>query len=132
MASRCAACQACANICPTGAITEHSFLVDNEKCLSYLNESGNPFPEWLPESVHHCVYDCLKCQLVCPMNMEQVKQVAAPVQFSESETELLLSDAGFREYPASLQKKAFYLGLHQWPDGLARNIRVLIESAGHG
>jgi epoxyqueuosine reductase len=127
MASLCATCHACVNNCPTGAIQKHRFLVDNEKCLSYLNESGEPFPEWLPKTVHHCVYDCLKCQMTCPMNKEQVKHVVGPIQFTESETQMLLSGVHVEEFSASLKKKAHYLGFHQWPDGIARNIRVLIE-----
>jgi epoxyqueuosine reductase len=127
MASLCATCRACANNCPTGAIQEHRFLVDNEKCLSYLNESGKPFPEWLPKTVHHCVYDCLKCQMICPMNREQVKYVVGPIQFTESETQMLLSGVPVDESPPSLKKKARYLGFHQWPDGIARNVRALIE-----
>lgn len=80
-------CHACLKNCPTGAIQAGRFLIDDEKCLSYLNESAEPFPEWLPKTVHHCAYDCLKCQISCPMNKDQLKAVVGPIQFTESETD---------------------------------------------
>jgi epoxyqueuosine reductase len=57
----CTNCNICINNCPTEAISEDRFLINNKRCLSYLNESADEFPEWLPLSVHHCLYDCLKC-----------------------------------------------------------------------
>ena len=127
VAPQCSDCNACLNSCPTGAIRGDRFLIDNERCLSFLNESGDPFPEWLPKGVHHSVYDCLKCQVVCPMNGEQLENVAGPVHFTESETAQLMAKAPFEEFPESFRKKAMYLGLQQWPDGIAKNIKVLIE-----
>jgi epoxyqueuosine reductase len=84
---------------PTEAIRTDRFLIDNEKCLSYLNESRRSFPEWLLKSVHHCVHDCLKCQIIYLMNKEHVENIVQPVQFTESET----------------------------PGGIAKNLKVLIE-----
>ncbi len=127
MARTCTYCKACLNNCPTGAIQKNRFLINNEKCLSYLNENKDPFPEWLPKSAHHCIYDCLKCQIICPMNKAQVKKVTGPVIFSESETRSLLSGIIFNKITGSFKQKVKYLGLHQWPDGIAKNIKVLIE-----
>lgn len=126
-ASLCAQCHACVKHCPTGAIHQGRFVIDNEKCLSYLNESSDPFPAWLPKTVHHCVYDCLQCQIHCPMNTKQTKHVVGPIYFTESETHDLLSGIRIEEYSGALKKKATYLGLHQWPDGIVKNIRVLME-----
>jgi len=126
-APMCAECYNCLNDCPTGAIQTSRFLIDNERCLSYLNERAEPFPEWLPKKVHHCVYDCLKCQISCPMNKGHVKHFVGPVQFTESETNDLLSGIPFEDYSDSFKKKARYLGFDQWLEGIARNIAVLIE-----
>jgi len=127
MASRCAHCTLCVKHCPTGAIRQERFLIDNERCLSYLNESGESFPEWLPKTVHHSVYDCLQCQMACPMNAAQIKRVGELVRFTESETEQLLAGTHVDTFSASFRKKAVYLGLHQWPDGIAKNLNAIIE-----
>lgn len=126
-ASICDACTICLKNCPTGAIGADNFLINNEICLSYMNESSEPFPKWLPKSVHHTLYDCLKCQITCPMNKEQSKVLGDPILFDESETNMLLSGTPFEGYSESLRKKAKYLGLNQWPDGIAKNIKALIE-----
>ncbi len=127
MASRCAHCTACMKHCPTAAIRKERFLIDNERCLSYLNESGEPFPEWLPKTAHHSIYDCLRCQIICPMNAAQIKRIGELIRFTESETEQLLAGAHADTFSASFRKKATYLGLHQWPDGIAKNLNVFIE-----
>ena len=127
MAPRCAHCTVCVKHCPTEAIRKDRFLIDNERCLSYLNERSEPFPEWLPNTAHHCVYDCLRCQMACPMNAAQIKQIGDLIRFTEFETDQLLAGAHVDTFSASFRKKAAYLGLHQWPDGIAKNIRTLIE-----
>ena len=127
LAARCTTCTACLKNCPTGAIQKNNFLIDNERCLSYWNESAEPFPEWMPKSAHHCLYDCIRCQAICPMNKDQIKEVVGPIQFTESETNMLLSGLAYEKQPRSLKQKVKYLGLHQWPDGIAKNIETLIE-----
>jgi epoxyqueuosine reductase len=127
VADRCADCAICQRICPTGAIRGDRFLIDNERCLSFLNERSDDFPEWLPRSVHHCLYDCLRCQMGCPMNRAHVDNVAPPLAFDEEETELLLAGAPRASYPAAMERKSKLLGLDQWPDGIPRNLRVLFE-----
>jgi len=128
----CARCEVCLNDCPTGAIREDRFLIDNERCLSYLNESADPFPGWLPASAHHCLYDCLRCQLRCPMNKPYARPGIGPIPFSEEETDMLLSGVPAEAYPPDLREKARLLGLDQWPAGLARNVRILIAQAEAG
>ncbi|MBN1698788.1 MAG: 4Fe-4S binding protein [Spirochaetales bacterium] len=126
MARRCTKCKACFAHCPTGAIRKNGFLIDNERCLSYWNESAEPFPEWMPKSAHHCLYDCIKCQVICPMNKDQIKHTVGPVRFNESETNMLLSGFIYERQSVSFKKKVKYLGLHQWPDGISKNIKTLI------
>ncbi len=123
----CDKCRACLSACPTGAIRKERFLINNEICLSCLNESPEPFPDWLPESVHHTLYDCLKCQIPCPMNREQAGNIGHDVDFSEAETKMLLAGIRFDEYPEEMKIKAKYLGIDQWPEGIAKNVRTLIE-----
>jgi epoxyqueuosine reductase len=130
-AARCARCKVCLNDCPTGAIRESRFLIDNQRCLSYLNESSGDFPGWLPASVHHCVYDCLRCQLRCPMNKEVAGNVTGPIEFDREETEMLLAGAPVGSLPPALQRKARHLGIDEWPpDAIARNLKTLFERDG--
>jgi epoxyqueuosine reductase len=117
-ADMCAHCKICFNNCPTGAIRENRFLIDNERCLSFFNENAGEFPEWLPVSVHHCVYDCLKCQINCPMNKDYVNNVIGPIAFSEDETHMLLSGSPFETFSPAFQQKSQLLGLDQWPERL--------------
>jgi epoxyqueuosine reductase len=123
----CETCTRCLEACPTGAIRRERFLIDNQRCLSYWNESGEPFPDWLPVSAHHTLYDCLRCQMACPMNAAQIRKIGRPVVFDEEETEVLMSGTAFESYPPSMRRKAAYLGLDQWPDGIAKNVRTLID-----
>jgi epoxyqueuosine reductase len=127
MAVECKECRACLENCPTGALQKNNFLIDTERCLSYWNESSEPFPEWMPKSAHHCLYDCIKCQVICPMNKNQIKKTVGPIEFSESEINMLLSGVCYEKQPASLKQKVKYLGLHQWPGGISKNIKTLIE-----
>jgi epoxyqueuosine reductase len=124
---RCHYCWACANNCPTGAIRKNRFLINNERCLSNLNESPGEFPEWLPASVHHCLYDCLKCQISCPMNQDFLKNTIGPIQFNEDETEMLLSGSPFDTFPPEMRQKTNLLGLDQWSGSIPRNLQVLFE-----
>jgi epoxyqueuosine reductase len=127
VAERCADCRVCFKSCPTGAIQKDRFLINNEICLSNLNESEGEFPGWLPKSVHHTLYDCLKCQIGCPMNKEYLTNTVGPIEFSEAETELLLSGSGWDDFPGEMQKKARYLGMDEWLESIPRNLKALFE-----
>ena len=129
-AEACTDCRACINNCPTGAIRSDRFLIDNDRCLSCLNEGVEEFPEWLPKSAHHCLYDCLKCQLICPMNKGYISNFMSPIKFDEKETDMLLEGVPFNEYSDELKMKAKILGMAEWPDitkAIPRNLRVLFE-----
>ncbi|MCG8484459.1 MAG: hypothetical protein MJA31_14195, partial [Clostridia bacterium] len=105
----CSDCTVCLKNCPTGAITKDSFLINNQRCLSYFNEAPGDFPEWLPKSVHHCLYDCLMCQNICPKNKDYIDNVIGPIEFDEAETDLLLSEKAIKEFPNILKKKVRFL-----------------------
>jgi epoxyqueuosine reductase len=127
LADRCASCSACVSACPTGAIVKDRFLIDNERCLSAMNEGGDPFPAWLDRDVHHTLYDCLRCQLACPMNRDRLALVAGMVELSEEETRLVMEGGPARDWPAGLVEKAGPLGLDQWPHAMARNLMAIVE-----
>lgn len=127
VATECSKCRVCLNNCPTGAIKEDTFLIDTDRCLSFWNESSEPFPTWIPESAHHTIYDCIKCQDKCPMNRGLKKRDSNKIYFSEDETRILLSGSDNSVITPTLKKKIDYLGLDQWPDGIPKNLRILFN-----
>ena len=128
----CTNCRVCINSCPTDAIRDDRFLIENERCLSFFNEVPGEFPEWIPLSAHNCVYDCLKCQNVCPMNKEYSDNVIGPIKFSEEETNMLMAAREFSEFNPALQKKVKVLGMDQWLKAIPRNLKVLFELSEQG
>lgn len=128
-ADLCNKCNICRNMCPTGAILPNRFLIDNERCLSAINESGGDFPEWLPEDVHHTLYDCLRCQERCPMNADAAQDRIGPFRFSEEETLKLLDGKGPEDFSDEFNRLAAGIGLFDWKDGLPRNMRAIMSIA---
>jgi epoxyqueuosine reductase len=123
----CRTCKACLKNCPTGAIRQERFLIDNQRCLSAINEMPGEFPDWLPKSIHHTLYDCLRCQEICPINLPYQKNVLRGISFNETETTMLLESIPYEEFSPEMKKKSSLLGLDQWPAAIPRNLRVLLE-----
>ncbi len=127
IAKGCSNCHICINNCPTGAIRKERFLIDNQKCLSAINETPGDFPEWLPISVHHTCYDCLRCQEKCPMNIGYTEKMTECFVFSEQETEMLLQGIPIEDFSENTKQKIFILGLDEWYAAIPRNIKALIN-----
>jgi epoxyqueuosine reductase len=95
MMKQCENCQACRQACPTGAIGSDRFLLHADRCIVFHNEKKGeiPFPEWIDPAWHNCLYGCLHCQRVCPEDKHFMGWFGEKEEFSEKETELILTGA---------------------------------------
>lgn len=123
----CNKCNLCIENCPTGAILEDRFLIDNQKCLSCINEIPGEFPAWIPITAHHTLYDCLICQRICPMNYEQADNVLEGISFSQEETNMLLDGKPIDTFSEEFKTKVYMLGINEWYEAIPRNLKTLFE-----
>ncbi len=127
----CHTCQACLHICPTAAILPTRFLIDNERCLTYFNESGGEwdFPGWIDPLSHHTLYGCMRCQTACPMNTPYLHTRMEPLEFTEEETALLIEGKPFEIFPESLKQKVRALEMMEYLSVVPRNLQVLLNQS---
>jgi epoxyqueuosine reductase len=121
----CDRCKACLNECPTKAIVPDRFLIHAERCITFLNEGNEEFPEWIDPAWHNSLIGCMKCQLVCPANKRFIKWVEEGEDFNEAETELILSGVPLDRIPPETAHKLKRCYMHEYLDVLPRNFRAL-------
>jgi epoxyqueuosine reductase len=122
----CDSCKACLNECPTKTIVPNHFLVHAERCITFLNEGNEEFPEWVDPAWHNCLIGCMKCQLVCPVNKRFIKWVEEGEAFSEAETQLILNGVPPDRIPPETAHKLNRCYMLECLDILPRNLHVLI------
>jgi len=127
MMNACQTCSACQKACPTGAIRDDRFLLQADRCLTYMNEFGRDFPDWLDPRHHNALYGCMHCQWKCPQNRAVVGWFEERCEFSEIETALILKGASLAEMPKETQEKFDNLEWAEGMDTLPRNLRVLLQ-----
>jgi epoxyqueuosine reductase len=125
---RCSTCGACSKACPTRAIGAERFLLHTDRCLTYHNESTEPFPGWIKPDWHHVAVGCLRCQAVCPVNTDHGPRKTPPERFDERETAAILAATPIQELPTTTRHKMQRCGLDYSPQLIARNLRALLDA----
>jgi epoxyqueuosine reductase len=113
--AHCGRCQACLEVCPTGAIVA-PYRLDARRCIAYLTiELPGTIPPPLRPLLGNRIFGCDDCQLVCPWN-----RFARPGQ-----------DAAF--LPRHGLDRATLVELFSWdePTFLARTAGSAIRRLGH-
>jgi epoxyqueuosine reductase len=65
----CGTCTRCIEACPTEAISANGYLLDSNKCISYLTiERKDEIPTEFRDKMGGYMYGCDICQQVCPWN----------------------------------------------------------------
>jgi epoxyqueuosine reductase len=123
----CDTCRACLNECPTGAIVPDRFLIHAERCITFLNEGPEEFPQWVQPTWHNSLIGCMKCQLICPANRGLVEWVEEGEDFNEAETELILSGTPLDRIPPATVQKLRATYMLDCLDVLPRNLGVLLR-----
>jgi epoxyqueuosine reductase len=124
----CDACGVCVKSCPTKAIRDSRFLIDNEICFTHFEESDMPFPDWLPDRAYQSAFGCFRCQEVCPKNSEVLKNINTTVTFDETETGLLMAGTARKDMPEELQRKLEILGIDDWRLGIMpKGLKAIFE-----
>jgi epoxyqueuosine reductase len=123
---RCGGCTACLHACPTGAIPGDRFVLHADRCLTAVNESEEPFPQWVDPAWHACAVGCLRCQQVCPENAAVTLRVEAPQLFGEIESVAILAAAEPASLAPETREKLAACGLDYAPGIIARNLRAFL------
>ncbi|UCF64418.1 MAG: 4Fe-4S binding protein [bacterium] len=130
VADRCKKCKSCINHCPTQAISQDRFLIKHERCLTYLNESINDFPEWVDPNWHHCLIGCMVCQDVCPLNQDLKDQSKAGCEFTEAETRQILRSLAKDKLSGNIVTKLKRLDIFDEYIAIQRNLKAVISKFG--
>ncbi|MBP6625547.1 MAG: tRNA epoxyqueuosine(34) reductase QueG, partial [Chitinophagaceae bacterium] len=125
----CGSCTRCIDACPTGAIAKDGYVVDSNKCISYLTiEYKGEIPSEYKDKFSKWIFGCDICQEVCPWNRfstshtEETFNANEKLQNMERSTQWLeLTEEVFQQlFRRSAVKRTKY-------DGLKRNIFFLLK-----
>ena len=123
----CDKCFACLENCPTRCIATDRFLIQAEKCLTFVNEDEQDMPDWIPQSSHNAIVGCMRCQLVCPVDKPYIGNIVAGPDFSEEETTLILNKVTAAKLAPDTRRKLENTFSDDMYALLPRNLGLLIN-----
>lgn len=123
----CESCFICRDKCPTHCIPTDRFLLHAENCLTWHNESATPLADWIKPDWHNALVGCMRCQLVCPVNKNQLEEIVPGPSFSEQETELILQKSPMDLLPDETRRKLAEIAMDDSSEVLGRNLELLIK-----
>lgn len=127
----CKNCGLCLKNCPTGAISNDRFIVHADKCITLQNESSNDFKNWIEPKWHNSIIGCMRCQIICPVNKNSIRNIKDLAEFDDLETKMILAGTPLSELSALTYEKLEEINFIEDYDLLARNLNVLIKNKSH-
>ncbi len=124
----CKNCNKCINNCPSNALSMENGFVNISRCITHYNENSEEIPNWLPKNWHNSLVGCLRCQSVCPLNRQALKDTKELVEFNAEETKMILDKVAEEDMPDSLVDKLRTIYILCEYDLLERNLRLLIRA----
>ncbi|HEY3424454.1 MAG TPA: 4Fe-4S double cluster binding domain-containing protein [Negativicutes bacterium] len=124
----CNNCLACLNSCPAKCIDINSNIIRATKCLTYINESPEPFPDWAAYNWHNSLVGCMRCQLACPQSRDYILTRNFGEILTESEIGVLLNETDFTSLPKTTFDILEKLNLTDYElTTLQRNLKALLR-----
>ncbi len=125
----CNNCNLCQNACPTGAIENDGFMLHAERCLTFHNEKDATvgFPSWVKPEWHNCIVGCIRCQAACPKNKPYLSFFSDTVEFTEQETDMLLTGTTPSKMSTTMLDKLHRLSIMDYYAELPRNLSALFK-----
>ena len=122
----CENCGVCASACAAGAISDERMLLHAESCTTLFSERPGDLDHDLSGD---CIFGCLDCQQVCPVNSGLLRTVSAGVSFDRRETEAILGGYAGRHGDEAIAaaRKLTLLGLTE-EALMGRNLAHLIAA----
>jgi epoxyqueuosine reductase len=124
---QCADCNACIKKCPTKAISNNEIRILAERCLTFMNEGPDEYPEWVDPRWHKCLIGCMLCQNVCPVNRQFSRYTEFGCSFTEAETVLILQRSLKDTIPGVTANKLKNLGMFEEYEAFRRNLQLLLK-----
>lgn len=124
----CRNCSLCLKNCPRGAIADDRFIIHANKCITLYNECEGDFPKWMDSNCHNSIIGCMKCQIICPINKNYIRNIEDLAEFDDDETKMILAKTPLDQLSEITYKKLKSINFIEDYSLLARNLKALTSS----